>query len=206
MKIIYLNQHRVLNFKSTFMKTKYFKILFIVITVNLVSCKAQTLPLNTLLNDIPANAHVKDLNNELTPYVGIYKTNYQGNEITLYITKVEDKLEESANKNYFLDALVIKYTIVNSSGVILQDTKNFNSIINKISSYRIRSYDNSVLSTYNGTNCGVGWGSIRLKKLNSTQISWDYRPNSIVLRDDCPANADKKVYLPVTKDLIFTKQ
>lgn len=188
------------------MKTKYIKILFIGILINLVSCKAQILPLNTFMADIPQNAHVKDLNNELTPYIGTYKAIYQGNEIVLYITKVEDKLEESANKNYYLDALVVKYTIKNPSSLILQDTKNFNSTINKISSYRIRSYDSSVILYYNGTNCGVGWGSIFLKKINATQISWEYRPDSTLLGDDCPPNTDKTVYLPVTKDLIFTKQ
>jgi hypothetical protein len=173
------------------------------------SCKAQqVLPLNTFIDDIPANAHVKDLNNELNPYIGIYKSTYQGKDITLYITKVENKLEESAHKNYYLDALIIKYTIKNSSGVILQDTQNGNLSKNTISSYRIRSYDNSVILGYEGTNCGVGWGRIFLKKINATQISWLYKPNDLtILPGQCPGNPDLTIYLPETENpLVFTKQ
>ena len=188
------------------MKTKYIKVLFIGILINLVSCKAQILPLNTFMENIPANAHVKDLNNELTPYIGTYKASYQGNEIVLYITKVEDKLTKRMSKNFYQDVLVVKYTVKNSSGLMLQDTQNFNSSNNKLYSTRIRSYDNSVILYYSGTNCGVGWGDIFLKKINATQFTWEYRPDSMLLGDDCPANAKKTVYLPVTKDLIFTKQ
>ena len=60
---------------------------------------------------------------------------------------------------------------------------------------------------YDGTNCGVGWGQIDLKKLNSTQISWDYYPNNRILTDtNCPPGTDTTVYLPNTKGLVFTKQ
>lgn len=38
-------------------------------------------------------------------------------------------------------------------------------------------------------------------------MSWDYRPNSSLIDSaTCPPSSDKIVYLPVTKDLIFTKQ
>ena len=106
------------------MKNTFLKTLFVTgLISSFISCKAQ-LPLNTLMENIPANAHVKDLNNELDPYIGIYKASYQGREITLYITKVENKMEKSVDKTYFLDALVIKYIVKNSSGVVLQDTQN----------------------------------------------------------------------------------
>ncbi|MGU3376175.1 DUF6705 family protein [Chryseobacterium sp. M5A1_1a] len=171
------------------------------------SCKAQTLPLNTALNDIPANAHIKDLNNELEPYVGIYKSNFQGNEITLFITKQNDKLEVRSTKQFHRDALVIKYIVKNSLGNILQDTQN--NTISKIQLYSIatRPLNNSVIFYYSGTNCRVGWGDIFLKKIDTTKISWEYRPDNIVIDDKtCPSGTDINIYLPETKDLIFTKQ
>ncbi|WP_295204107.1 DUF6705 family protein [uncultured Chryseobacterium sp.] len=89
------------------------------------SCKAQQVyPLNADYEEVPQNSYLKDLNNELTPYVGVYKANFNGNETTLYITKQEQKLEKTGQKNYYMDALVIKYIIKNSTGLILQDTKN----------------------------------------------------------------------------------
>ncbi|MDQ1163586.1 hypothetical protein QE422_003954 [Chryseobacterium sp. SORGH_AS 447] len=180
----------------------------IALIISLISCKGQQLPLNTFMDDIPSNAHVKDLNNELNPYVGIYKANYQGEDITLYITKVNDKLEERSNKNFYRDALVIKYIVKNSSGIVLQDTQNNNIPNIELYSTRIRSYDNSVIFYYSGTNCRVGWGNVYIKKINATQISWLYQPNDrVILPGQCPGNPDLKIYLPETENpLIFTKQ
>ncbi|MGD1319906.1 DUF6705 family protein [Chryseobacterium sp. 2R14A] len=175
------------------------------------SCKAQkTLPLNTLMKDIPVNAHVKDLNNELNPYIGTYKANYQGNEITLHITKEEDRPTKRMNKNFFRDVLSIRYTVKNSSGIILQNTQNMS--LNNQSYFNILSIGvnhpyGEVTFIYDGTHCGIGWGDILLRKINSNQISWEYRPDSLVIDEaTCPTGTDKKVYLPVTKDLVFTKQ
>ncbi|MEY8758623.1 DUF6705 family protein [Chryseobacterium tongliaoense] len=189
--------------KNTFLKTFFLTGLISAF----ISCSAQ-LPLNTLMENIPVNAHVKDLDNELLPYIGTYKANYQGNEITLYITKIADRLEQRTNKNFYRDALVIKYIVKNSSGTILQDTQNNNISNIELFSTRIRSYDNSVILYYSGTNCGVGWGDVFLKKVNATQISWLYQPNDLtILSGQCPGNPDLTIYLPETENpLIFTKQ
>ncbi|MCD1116209.1 DUF6705 family protein [Chryseobacterium turcicum] len=175
-----------------------------------LSCKAQQLPLNTLMKDIPANGYIKDTNNELNSYVGTYKTNYQGNEIILIINKEENKPTRRMNKDFYRDALVVKYIVKNSAGNILQNTQNM--ILNDQTYFNIVSIGTipslGIVSLgYDGTNCGIGWGKIILKKLNTTQFSWDYRPNNLVIDDaTCPPSVDKKVYLPITKDLIFTKQ
>ena len=176
-----------------------------------LNCKAQTLPLNTLMEDIPNGAYLKDLNNELTPYMGIYQANYQGNTITLFITKEENKPTERMNKSYYKDALIVKYIIKNSSGIILQDTQNMmynpNQKYHIIYSTRTKPNQNIIIFYYKGTNCGIGWGDIYLKKLNATQLSWEYEPNgSLIDSATCPPSTDKTVYLPVIKDLIFTKQ
>ncbi|SMP19196.1 DUF6705 family protein [Chryseobacterium profundimaris] len=172
----------------------------------IVSCKSQTLPLNTILKNIPQGSYVKDLNHELDPYIGTYKANFQGNEITLFITKEENKLEKSTGKTYYLDALSVKYIVKNSSGVVLQDTQNSNVPNIELYSIATRPYENKIIFYYSGTNCGVGWGDIFLKKINTTQISWEYRPDSTSVGEDCSFAADKTVYLPETDNLIFTKQ
>lgn len=176
--------------------------------VNLISCKAQILPLNTWVENTPNNAHLKDLDNELTPYIGIYKANYKGNEITLFITKEEDKLIKYSDKQFFQDVLLIKYIAKNSSGITTQDTQNINhQSYFKIISMGTMPELRKVALVYSGTNCGVGWGQIELKKLNATQISWDYYPNNIILDEaTCPSGTDTTVYLPHTKGLVFTKQ
>ncbi len=171
-----------------------------------LSCSAQNLPLNTPFASIPNGAYIKDTNNELIPFTGTYKANFDGKEITLFITKQENKLEQSAQKTYYIDALIVKYIVKNSSGVILQDTQNNASNI-EFYSFKMRPAKNALQFIYTGTNCHVGWGDIYLKKINATQISWEYRPDDITTTSQsCPGNQDTTIYLPETKDLIFTKQ
>jgi len=177
------------------------------ILMNFIHCKAQIYPLNSDFDSVPANSHLKDINNELAPFVGIYKGTYQGNETTLYVTKVEDKLQKTPNKTYYMDALVVKYIVKNSSGTILIDTKNFNgSEFYSISSVP---QENAVVFYYAGTNCRVGHGTVFLFRINNNQLKWIYRPEGKIFvnkDEECPGNPDTKVYLPVTEDLIFTKQ
>ncbi|WP_129038428.1 DUF6705 family protein [Chryseobacterium sp. CH21] len=188
------------------MKTIYLKALLTCLMINTLSCSAQTLPLNTPFASIPNGAYIKDTNNELTPYIGTYKGSFDGKEITLFISKQENKLEKSTQKNYYMDALIVKYVVKNSSGTILQDTQNNSSDI-EFYSFKMRSAKNALEFIYTGTNCHVGWGSIYLKKLNVTQVSWEYRPNDITTTESkCPSTLDTTIYLPETKDLIFTKQ
>lgn len=182
------------------------KVILLYFFIFLLSCKAQQLPLNSDLKNIPANAYVKDINNELAPYLGIYKATFQGNETVLYLTKIENKLVDYGDQKFYRDAIVIRYIVKNSSGTILQDTQNNNSKI-ELFSIGTRPYQNAVIFSYSGTNCNVGWGKIILKKINDSQITWEYRPNDIILDDNkCPSGTDINIYLPETKDLIFTKQ
>lgn len=115
------------------------------------------------------------------------------------------------DRKYYQDVIHVKYVVKKiSTGVILQDTQNFTSINNRneLISMRTNPSDNNSLSVYySGTNCGVGWGEVIFKKISANQISWSFYPESTLLTSEsCPGNPDIKVYLPDTKDLIFTKQ
>ena len=177
------------------------------ILMSFIHCKAQTYPLNTDYENIPSYSYIKDLNDELDQFTGVYKATYQGNETTLYITKVEHVLKERTTKTYYMDALVIRYTVKNPSGIVLQDTQN--DISNKFYSIKSAPQENAVALFYPGTNCRVGYGTVFLFKINSNQLKWIYRPEGRIFvnkDEECPGNPDTKVYLPVTEDLIFTKQ
>lgn len=171
------------------------------------SCNAQSLPLNTPLLNISQNAHIKDLNNELPLYVGIYKTSFQDKEITLFITKEEDEFMDYGRLKFYSDVLSVKYIVKKSTGEVLQDTQNNNNPDIEFFSTNVKSNQNSVTFYYGGTNCGVGWGDIFLKKINAVQILWEYIPDSTIIDSNkCPVGTDIKIYLPETKGLIFTKQ
>ncbi|KMQ68684.1 hypothetical protein ACM39_05150 [Chryseobacterium sp. FH2] len=179
--------------------------------ISFFSCKAQEYPLNTDFTTIQNYSYLKDLNNELSPYIGTYKANFQEKEITIYITQENHKLIDYIDQKFYRDVLCIRYIVKNSTGNALQDTKNMNFLSNQIKhtiySMRTRPSQNAVIFDYGGTNCSVGNGKIILKKLSSIQLSWEYRPNDIILDSSkCPSGTDINIYLPETKDLIFTKQ
>jgi len=189
------------------MKTFINTIILFSLIISSLSCKSQIYPLNADYDNVPNYSYLKDSNNELLPYLGNYKANYQGNEITLFITKEENKLVDRIDKKFYRDALVGKYIVKNTSGTVLQDTKNNTNSKIELNSIGTRLNENSVIFSYSGTNCGVGWGKIILKKINNTQISWEYLPNDMILDySRCPQGTDITIYLPETKDLIFTKQ
>lgn len=175
--------------------------------ISFLSCKAQEYPLNTDFRNIPNYSYLKDTNNELSPYIGTYSAVFNGHQTTLYITQEPHKLIEYANQKFYRDVLSIKFIVKNSTGGILQDTQTINTQSNSIYSMRINPYHNMLTFNYKGTNCGVGNGLIYLKKLSSNQISWEYRPDDTILDNSrCPQGTDINIYLPETKDLIFTKQ
>ncbi|HCM34050.1 DUF6705 family protein [Chryseobacterium sp.] len=176
-----------------------------------VSCKAQEYPLKTDYTEIPSYSYLKDTNNELDSFIGTWKANYNNSTITLYITKEIHKLFDENQYKYYKDILSIKYVVKNSTESTLQSTQNMtipsSQLRHTIYSQWAENNGNTMLFYYGGTNCSVGWGSIKAKKINSTQISWEYRPNDIILDDSkCPPGTDINIYLPETKDLIFTKQ
>ena len=188
-------------------------LVFIGLFINL-NCNAQQqiYPLKTDYTEIPSNSYLKDLNNELDAYTGNWKASFEGKTIDLFITKETHK-HFKTKYEYYKDALSVRYIVSQPSGslnLILQDTQNMYfqpyEITHTIYSRWVEN-GNELLLYYGGTNCGIGWGSIKLKKLSATQLAWEYRPNGTVTSSDtCPPGTDKTVYLPVTKELIFTKQ
>ncbi|WP_157676830.1 hypothetical protein [Chryseobacterium sp. T16E-39] len=152
------------------MKTIFFKVIIILeLFINITACKAQQIqPLNTNLKDIIANSYLKDVNNELDSYVGNFTANFEGKTINLFITKELKKPINLQTKNYFQDVLSIRYIVKNASGQILQDTKNMSipatQTIHTIYSFGTSPSQNLALLYYGGTNCGIGWGKILLKK------------------------------------------
>ncbi|WP_185209318.1 DUF6705 family protein [Chryseobacterium sp. C3] len=179
---------------------------------NLTFCKAQqTYPLKTDYTEISNNSYLKDINNELNNFAGNWVSSFNGNEIKLFISKENYKYFKRGSHIFNKDVLSIRYFVKNSNGTILQDTQNMifqnNQITHTIYSLWPENGGNTIVLYYGGTNCGIGWGEIILQKLNSTQFSWQYNPNSRVIDSaTCPPNVDKNVYLPEIKDLIFTKQ
>lgn len=191
------------------LKTQVFTILFICLC--LVSCKAQqVLPLNAPITTAPNNSYFKDMNNELDPYVGSWQANFQNKTIKLVISKqFQAPLNILFGKTFYQDALLARYE-VSTNGTIQQSslTKDFAiSIKYKIESTGTEDNGNTVNLVFSGGNCSIGLGNITFQKIDNTHFNWSYFPKTVGMNDiDCPPNQDYNIYLPITQNLIFTKQ
>ncbi|WP_131701380.1 DUF6705 family protein [Chryseobacterium sp. FH2] len=187
------------------MKKKKFLYLFIALIS--VACKAQQYSLNTDYENIPNNSHIKDLNNEYNKFVGTWKATLGNKEIYIYVTKQEDRLISRLTKTFFRDVLLIRYKVLISNQIVENTTSFTNENINIIS---MATEDNSVIFTYTGGKCTVGWGIISTEYIDSTHLKWNYQPQSTMITNkncpDYPAGGIKINLPDEPKDLIFTKQ
>ncbi|WP_428067992.1 DUF6705 family protein [Chryseobacterium gambrini] len=171
------------------------------------SCRAQQIyPLATSFSTIPDNAYLKDINNELLPFVGIWKANFNNKEITIKIDKIDHHYMKLGTHMYYQDMLFIRYSIKNSQGTIIKSTMNLNIENSNIESSTI--FPNQLISfIYSGGDCRFGWGDVDLQLIDSTHIKWRYQPEGVILTNlNCPNGADTTIYLPETNNLVFTKQ
>jgi hypothetical protein len=172
------------------------------------SCKAQQIyPLNTNFSAIQNNTYLKDINNELLPFIGTWKANFENKEITIKVDKINQHLVESGTKTFYQDVLFIRYNIKNSQGTIIKSTMNLPITEAKIKSDVTFPNENLVAFTYSGGDCRYGWGDVSLTLVDATHVKWRYRPEGVILTNkNCPNGADTTIYLPETSNLVFTKQ
>ncbi|ALR31955.1 hypothetical protein ATE47_16160 [Chryseobacterium sp. IHB B 17019] len=183
-------------------------IILILFAITTSSCNAQNLPLSTKYSQIPNNAHIKDLNNDLNKYVGSWNASVGDKQIHLYITKQEDRPINLISKSYYSDVLVIKYEILVNNQIV-ESTKNYTLENANITSMDL-DIDGSIIFDYEGGKCGVGWGMIDVTYIDSTHLKWNYIPESTVITNincpDYPAGGIKINLPDEPKDIIFTKQ
>lgn len=183
------------------------KSLFFIIGLMLsLSFKSQILPLNTYYTNITSDSYLKDLDNILPRYVGVWQANYNGTNIYLTIDNVIKHPVKFGNINFYNDVLFVRYTIKGQNGGILQST-----ISKLITEANIKSIaprrNNIMVFSYSGGDCSVGSGKIYLEYIDTTHLKWSYYPeSSLIIAGECPQGSDLKVYLPKTEDLVFTKQ
>ena len=152
---------------------------------------------------------MKDLNNDLLKYEGLWRATYDNKVYYLNITK-QQNLYVNAIKIY-QDVIKVNYTVKNAAETIVINSNNginFTSTSDKHAIYCYGLQTNHAIDLYyGGTNCGIGWGRVRLAKINTDQMYWSYFPNSSTISDaDCTPGQDLTIYLPITQNLVFTKQ
>lgn len=180
--------------------------LFILLYVS-VSCKAQVYPLRTY-TEVPANAYIKDLNNELVPYEGTWKGTWNGKTIFIYLKSVKNYFTHLENKPYYNDILIGKFKVQDSGGTILFDNSNLSNEYAKIIGSRFFSVPNTryTLNYIDSDLCNTSGNiSINFTDNTKTQLNWTLTFRSNMITTDCQYyNTGIPEVLP--KEIILTKQ
>lgn len=104
--------------------------ILIIIIHSLSSCAQGTYPLNTM--DVPNNSYIKDIDNELDPFLGTWEGIWNNKKITITFSKIYHRLmPQLGGINYFEDFVIGKYVIVDlNTGVVLEDTTSITNMDN----------------------------------------------------------------------------
>ncbi|TXE17646.1 hypothetical protein ES692_08765 [Psychroserpens burtonensis] len=168
------------------MKNLFFAILFLLLAL---SCKAQSpiLSLDTYEHQIPDNAYVKDLNNELNKFAGTWI--FSQNNITFTITL--QKQEQTFNGDYYEDYIIGEYAyLINTLEIIntlssLQEanaTNNSQTNENIIEYLNIRNIGGRYLENGQDSGCNDCSENERVLELYLVDPDRKYLSTSLILR------------------------
>ncbi|WP_050379396.1 DUF6705 family protein [Chryseobacterium sp. Hurlbut01] len=186
------------------MKTIAFLLLIIA-----TSCKSQIYPLNTGISDLPPNAYIKDLNNELDKYVGLWKGNWNGKTLYLELKKVKYH-DDDPNYPYYKDVILGERKVVSSNGTIEIDRiSNFDYESPEIRGILYDVHGDEIF-LFAAKNMCLKLASLYIKNLSNTQMTlhFEYMPSRY--DPNCVHNAyvDQHDDFPINfpKDIVLTKQ
>ena len=152
---------------------------------------------------IPDGTYLKDVNHLLDPFIGTWQGSIDNKTYTFYIVK-----QTNTAYGVTLDKLEVRHYIVdNSTGIILEDTRNTSRIYIKGDCFKKDLSDYALDYWGNNSRCGnKGW--IRLKSLSPITMRFSYSWNPLDLRrkDECPGGNYVKSFFPENVDFILNKQ
>lgn len=184
------------------------KKIFIIIAIHsiLLSC-AQVYPLNTN-TDVPNDAYIKDLNNQLLPYEGTWKATWDNKTIFVYFKRIKKYLDHKENNPYYKDVLVGKFKVVNSNGLILFDNTSLPDNDTKIEGGGFIKNTEKYILHYNDFDiCGIN-GSIRINFIDTfkTKLNWQYSDMTDIITPDCQYYHTNPFPQPLPANIVLTKQ
>lgn len=183
-------------------------LIYLIILLLTINCTAQTYPLRTY-QEIPENSYLKDTNNELQNYEGIWKTQWNNKITYLYIKKISNKYISSIKE--YRDILIAKYKVTDHLGnLILFDNTNSSDDDAVLEGTFFRKQDDKYYMIYSdGAMCArSGDVLINFTDSTKTKLQWKYMPSENWLDDECwyynyPPDQRPQ---PLPKEAVFIKQ
>jgi len=186
--------------------------ILIIFTLTIISCKAQTVSLETLAKcqqenppfPCPKNYnYVKDINNLLNKYVGTWKGNLNGKVYEFNFIKKENVGDDIKD-----DRLIGRFKVINSIGTVLYNTLNETNDNETFFLGRNFQPDLEAYMVYFvGNSACVEYGDVYLRIYPSTpnQMTVYFHPdNDISVEGSCPPNFVPTI--PYKTTIHLTKQ
>ncbi|MCX8534712.1 DUF6705 family protein, partial [Chryseobacterium luquanense] len=148
---------------------------------------AQIYPLNTY-SEVPTNAYIKDLNNDLLPYEGDWKATWGNKIFFVQFKRIKKYLDHKENNPYYKDLLVGKFKVMDQNGLILYDNTNLPNEDTKIEGGRfftipIKQY---YLFYIDPDICNItGKIYIDFVSNNQTQLNWKFIDTTDIITSSC---------------------
>ena len=175
------------------------------IFIAIISCSAQTYPLRTY-TELPPGSYLKDTNNELSEYEGIWKGVWNGRVIYLQIKKLN--YNYNTTLKYYSDILIAKFKVTDSNGNILFDNTSLDDSLAKITGGKFKKSNQKYSLGYVDNDiCGLnGFIEIKFTDFTKTQLNWRFNEGSNIITSDCPYYNSPEFPQPLPKEIILTKQ
>jgi hypothetical protein len=186
-------------------------VIIVILFITTLSCKAQNIvPVEKEVEymdagkGIPVGTYLKDVNNLMGKYLGIWNGTYNNNKYSLIISKY---IKMSSGRTF--DTLIIRYVITNAGGTILEDTRGEadGNATRMWGGYFAKDLKYYVLSFVpRDETCGVR-GSIYVRpKNNNTQIMVSLARNTDLWDPTLCAGGKKNESLFPENGMDLTKQ
>jgi len=183
------------------------KNLIILMTLILfTSCNAQIYPLE-YKDDVPVGAYYKDLNGELSPYIGLWKGNWNGKTVFLELKKVKFQLDD-----VYKDRILGERKIINSNGQIEIDRiSNFDYNYSEFYGIGINPGNplQKRISFYPKNMCGIH-SELNITNFTGTTMTLHMVAIGGIKTANCSHDAYVQQYgeypLNFPKDIVLTKQ
>ncbi|MXS72014.1 hypothetical protein GSF70_12380 [Flavobacteriaceae bacterium W22] len=167
-------------------------------------------PLRSVTTSVPRNEcyYLRDTQNELNNYIGIWKAIWNDRTTYVYIAK-RVKYYDWVSQ-YYLDNLVIRFKTIANNGTVLFDNTSLPDDKVKIEGLSFRKADDRYSLLYMDPDLCYTTGNIVINFINpaKTQLQWDYFQNKYEIDSDCffYNYPEDQLPRPLPGSAIFIKQ
>ena len=166
-------------------------------------------PLNTPFDDIPDNGYVKDTQNQLNPFAGIWVYQQGTKKVTIKLEKLI-YYNDGAYPKYYIDVINGRYKVENGSTIVYSDW-NEEMLYGDISGVMFRN-GYYLMDYWDEKECRLSYDvKVKLDPNNSNRLIWEMSVTGIVsydFEDECQRKYDSDwgTVSTLPRDMVLIRQ